>query len=59
MKPQPVPCPPLPSPAPDHAPRRRLAILLALPVLLLLCGLEVVATPEHIAAMDPTPWLGD
>jgi len=56
---QPIACPPQPSPVADPGSGLRVALLLALPVVLLFAGLEIVATPQHIAAMDPVVWLGD
>ena len=56
---QPITCPPQPPAAPEPGSGRRLAVLLALPVILLLAAIEVVATPQHIAEMDPVVWLID
>jgi hypothetical protein len=56
---QPIACPPQPPAAPEAGSGRQLAVLLALPVILLLAGLEIVATPQHIAEMDPLVWLID
>ncbi|WP_431269178.1 hypothetical protein [Dankookia sp. P2] len=54
-----IPCPPHPAPAAGQFKGLHLALLMVLPVALLFGGLEVVATPEHIAAMDPVLWLLD
>jgi hypothetical protein len=56
---QPSTCPPQPSPVANPGSGLRLALLLALPIVLLFAGLEVVATPQHLAEMDPVVWLID
>jgi peptidoglycan/LPS O-acetylase OafA/YrhL len=56
---RPIECPPQPAPAAPPDSLLRLAMLLVMPVALLVAGVVAVATPEHIAAMDPLVWLAD